>query len=91
MNKEVVHIFFSGTVQGVGFRFTVRSLALKYNIAGWVTNLSDGRAELLAQAQSRRLIAFLQDLRREFKGYIMDENIQWLKAKKEWDNFIIKF
>ena len=88
---EAVHIFFSGTVQGVGFRFTARSLAVKYNITGWVMNLPDGRVELLAQAQPRRLITFLQALRREFKDYIMDEDAQWLKAKQEWDNFIIKF
>lgn len=58
------HIFYTGRVQGVGFRYTVRQLAAGYEVAGWVKNLTDGRVELLAAARdAEELSAFLTELR----------------------------
>ena len=41
------HILFRGHVQGVGFRYTARQLASRYDVTGFVRNLTDGRVELL--------------------------------------------
>lgn len=38
-----------GSVQGVGFRWWVRSRALELGLAGSATNLSDGRVEVVAE------------------------------------------
>lgn len=43
-------IYFSGRVQGVGFRFTVESIASRFAVTGYVKNLPDGRVELIAEA-----------------------------------------
>ena len=91
MMKEAVHVYFSGRVQGVGFRFTCHSLALKYNIKGWVRNIVDGRVELFAQGKSEKIVAFLDDLRREFRGYVINEETEWLKPKGDYEDFIIRF
>jgi len=37
------HIHFSGTVQGVGFRYTTVSIAKALSLTGWVKNLSNGK------------------------------------------------
>lgn len=56
-------VFYDGRVQGVGFRYTVKSLATEFDVSGWVRNLSDGRVELLAvSADDDELDAFLQEI-----------------------------
>ncbi len=89
--REGVHVYFSGMVQGVGFRYTARRLAQKYLLDGWVRNLSDGRVELFAQGASRSILEFLEDLRNEFKGYITDEEINWVKPEESIAGFTIRF
>ncbi|MCP4472866.1 MAG: acylphosphatase [Gammaproteobacteria bacterium] len=43
--------FVSGRVQGVGFRYFVRSLAQQHRLRGYAHNLSDGRVEFLLQGE----------------------------------------
>lgn len=43
------HIVVSGSVQGVGYRQFVKSVAKKHNVNGWVINTSDGKVEALLQ------------------------------------------
>ena len=49
MSKTRVHIFVSGLVQGVFFRYFTKKTADKLNLKGWVKNLDDGRVEILAE------------------------------------------
>jgi len=86
-----VEVFFSGMVQGVGFRFSARNLATKHRIKGWVMNLSDGRVKLLAEGSGGDLDNFLYDLRDEFKRYIGDCMFQEKEASGDYEDFQIKF
>lgn len=52
-----------GQVQGVGFRFWVRSHALDLRLRGWVRNVPDGRVELVAEGTRGRCDALLAELR----------------------------
>jgi len=90
MNK-CLHIYFSGRVQGVGFRFTANHLAKKYKLVGWVMNLPDGRVELLVQGEKENIDNFLADLNEEFKGYIMNTEIEEFPLKKDLKDFQIRF
>ncbi len=54
----------SGRVQGVGFRWWVRSNALELGLAGFAENLADGRVKVVAegdQDRCRELLARLED------------------------------
>ncbi len=66
------HLFFSGHVQGVGFRFTLQRLALRNHLNGWARNLSDGRVEAFVSGRAEDIDGFLDDLNRSFLGYIAD-------------------
>ncbi len=43
--------YVSGHVQGVGFRYFVRSLAQQHGLSGYAHNLRDGRVEFLLQGE----------------------------------------
>lgn len=45
------HIYFSGRVQGVGFRYRARYLASGFGLTGWVKNLPDYRVEMEVQGE----------------------------------------
>ncbi|MCR2810364.1 MULTISPECIES: acylphosphatase [unclassified Microbacterium] len=40
-----VHVIVSGDVQGVGYRYTMRMIAVDAGVAGWVRNRPDGTVE----------------------------------------------
>lgn len=55
-----VHIFISGKVQGVGYRFSTRQQAQKLGINGWVSNLPDGRVEAVLAGDRRAIEQMIQ-------------------------------
>ena len=85
------HIIFSGRVQGVGFRFTAQRIALRYELAGYVKNLSHGSVEMLVQGRPEDLADALRDIGESFSGYIRDTNIQDMPPNPNLQNFNITF
>lgn len=68
------HVFFSGRVQGVGFRYSTKQIASGFDVTGWVKNLPDGRVELFAQAaDAEEVEAFLQDIQDSNLGSLVKE------------------
>ena len=71
-------VFYEGRVQGVGFRFSVKSITTGYEVVGSVKNLIDGRVELLVQGEENEVAEFLQaildsDLRRHINRFVIHE------------------
>ena len=55
-------VFYSGRVQGVGFRYSVKRIASGYEVVGWIQNLSDGRVELQVEGEAGEVGAFLLEI-----------------------------
>jgi len=90
--KKRVHAFYSGDVQGVGFRFTVMDLANSYAVAGWVKNLRDGRVEITAEGDEERLIEFLEKIKTgSLQRYISNIALNWQDYRGEFKGFNIEF
>ncbi len=67
-------VFYSGRVQGVGFRYTTKQIASGYDVTGSVKNLPDGRVELLAcAADTEELEAFLSAIDESNLGSLIKE------------------
>ena len=90
--KKRVRVFYSGNVQGVGFRFTAIRIANILGAKGWVRNLRDGRVELVAEGEEEKLREFLNELKTgPLRYYISDTDIDWQDFKNEFEAFDIKF
>ena len=88
--RRRLQIFYSGRVQGVGFRYTAKTVATGFEITGTIRNLPDGRVELLAEGPPPELEAFRPALRDEgLAGFIRDEQVSWSDAKNEFRGFDI--
>lgn len=90
MKRSRIHILYSGHVQGVGFRYTVKSVAAGFEVTGQVRNLPDGRVELVAEGPREELDAFRRAIRESgLEHFIRDENINWSEAAGEFRGFEI--
>jgi acylphosphatase len=71
-------VLYQGHVQGVGFRYIVKSLATGYEVVGSVKNLIDGRVELEVQGDAGEVDEFLKaildsQLRRHVTRFVVQE------------------
>ncbi len=89
--KQQVHIFYTGRVQGVGFRFTAEDIARDLKVVGWVKNLRDGRVEIVAEAEEEVLKDFLSRINQEFSRYIQDTEVEWQAASNKFTYFGVEF
>jgi len=90
MDRQRLQVFYSGHVQGVGFRYTVKSLARGFEVTGTVRNLPDGRVELIVEGARAELEAFRKAIQdSELGHFVRREEINWNEAKNEFRGFDI--
>jgi len=90
MSRSRVAVIYSGRVQGVGFRYTVKQVAAGYEVTGTVRNLADGRVELVAEGARDEVEAFRQGIRDAgLDKFIRQEEAQWAEARSEFRSFEI--
>ncbi|MGV0027920.1 acylphosphatase [Phormidesmis priestleyi] len=54
------HVFVSGQVQGVGYRFSTHKIADRLGLKGWVRNLPDGRVEAVFEGEKQNVETMLK-------------------------------
>ncbi len=83
------HIYYTGVVQGVGFRYTVHRMASNLSINGWVRNVRDGRVEIMVEAPEETVKKLCQDIEARFEGNIRDKTIAYHPWQGEFKGFKI--
>ena len=63
----------SGRVQGVGFRYFTREVAVREGVTGWVRNLADGRVEARVEGEREAVTRVERALRNGPRGARVDE------------------
>lgn len=83
------HCYYSGRVQGIGFRYTACNLAIGYDVTGFVRNLKDGRVELVAEGPECECTQFLNAIRERMGKYIQEAQQNDEPATGEYQQFAI--
>ena len=84
-------MFFSGTVQGVGFRYTTQRFAQELRLTGWVKNLPDRRVEALVEGPKGSIENLLLKLHGHFNTYLRDVQVNWSDAQGNFNDFTVTF
>ncbi len=90
MAVKRAHIYYRGSVQGVGFRFGAERTAVSLGIKGWVKNLYDGSVETVCEGDEGEINMFLGKMADSFRSYIRDVDIEWSGATDEFSGFDIR-
>lgn len=90
MKKVRKHIFFSGHVQGVGFRYRAQYVAQNYGLTGWVKNLWDGQVEMEIQGNEQDIYALIGALSSGSFVQIEDYRISDLTVDEQENRFRIR-
>lgn len=90
MTRIAERLYFSGRVQGVGFRAATQRLARGCGVEGFVQNLPDGRVEVVAMAEASSIDRLVVRLKGLFGDGICE--IQRLQggAMEEFSGFHIR-
>jgi acylphosphatase len=92
MPLERRRVFYSGRVQGVGFRFTTERIAADFAVSGFVRNLDDGRVEVLVEGEPAVVDQFLEAVERQLQRHIRDVRQEHESpGDPPLDGFIIRY
>ena len=87
-----VHVYYSGRVQGVGFRYTAEGLALGLKLVGWVKNMPDGRVELVCEGPKEKIEELFSRIQKSDLGpHIKKVDVSWEAPKNEFKDFTVEF
>ena len=91
MEQIAKHIWFSGRVQGVGFRYTAQRIASRCGLTGYVRNNHDGSVEMLAQGQAEDIAKCIQNIKDTFGAYVRDVEENEVPVSSNHKDFEITF
>ena len=91
MSEKRFHVCVSGRVQGVGYRYYARDVALSLGLCGWVRNVCDGSVELEVQGEQRSIDRFLEELKEgPSLSRVTDLKIREIASLETCGDFLIR-
>jgi acylphosphatase len=92
MPNKRAHVYVSGRVQGVSFRYYTVRQASQCDVQGWVRNLADGRVEAIFEGpagQVRQMVDWCQQ--GSPAARVDDLQVNWSEATGEWSDFHVRY
>lgn len=88
MDDARAHLFVSGLVQGVGYRYYAMRKANAYGVSGFAKNLMDGRVEVVVEGSRSMVEQFISDLKvGPMSAHVTDMRIEWDNPTFEFEGF----
>ncbi len=90
MVKARAHVYVSGRVQGVFFRYETKERADELGVTGWVKNLPDGRVEAIFEGEKDKVEKMVNFCRVGPPGAkVTKVEVSWGDYKGEFQSFSI--
>lgn len=83
-------VYFTGHVQGVGFRYSALQVAKEFEVAGFVKNLPDGRVQLEIEGQPGDVAAFVTAVEERMHGLIRKTERAGQRRSPQFAGFLIR-
>ncbi len=83
-------VYYSGHVQGVGFRAATRGIAQRFQVTGWVKNLDDGRVQLVVEGSEPEVARFLDAVTKRWEKNITKQENKTSDATGEFKTFEVQ-
>lgn len=82
--------YFTGRVQGVGFRYQTLQVAKEFEVSGYVVNLPDGRVLLEAEGVAPEVREFITAVQERMEGYIRKTELAEGRRPPQFQGFAIR-
>ena len=89
MSTVRFEVFFSGTVQGVGFRYTTLRVARDFDVVGTVQNLPDRRVKMVVEGTPDTIEQFIHAVCESMRGNVSGTETHRFPATHEFSGFQI--
>ncbi len=88
---QQAHIFISGFVQGIGFRYFVKNNARQLDLTGWVRNTPDNKVEAVFQGEKAVIDQMVLLCRKgTFLAEVKDIKINLEETDRKFTEFLIQ-
>ena len=92
MKNARAHLFITGDVTGVGFRYWAVREANKLKIYGWARNMDAGLVEIVAEGKKESIMAMIEICKRGPETSLVKEvEVKWEEAENELNGFEIRY
>ncbi len=92
MEDLVFHaeVYYTGRVQGVGFRYCTYQVAREFEVSGYIVNLSDGRVLFEAEGTESEVTGFKDEVENRLTPFIRKVEAKTQRRPSRFSGFTIK-